>query len=158
MKKTALWAALIAGCDQAIKAVIRRAPQGHVFFRLDGVVEFTHSTNTGAAFSMLSGRTALITALSALLLAALVIFVHRTMRLTRGARAALTCLIGGGVGNLIDRLFFAGVTDYIRILFFRFPVFNLADIMITLSIAALVVLLFTGRMEEPVGERHGSDH
>ena len=67
-------------------------------------------------------------------------------------------MIGGGVGNLIDRIAYAGVTDYIRLLLFDFPIFNLADMAITGSIAVLLILLLTGRLEETTGEKDGSDH
>ena len=62
------------------------------------------------------------------------------------------------MGNLIDRIAYAGVTDYIRLLLFDFPIFNLADMAITGSIAVLLILLLTGRLEETTGEKDGSDH
>ena len=146
-------AAAVAAADQAVKAIIRSFPEGTVLLRLEPLVEITHCVNTGAAFSMLSGRTVLLSVVSALLLAAVAVFVCRSMRLTRAGRLAFACLLGGGIGNLIDRVLLGGVTDYIRLLLFRFPVFNLADIAITMSIAVLMLLLLRGRLEE--NEHHG---
>ena len=80
------------------------------------------------------------------------------MRLTRTAQTAICCMIGGGVGNLIDRIVYAGVTDYIRLLLFDFPVFNLADIAITGSGVVLLILILMGKLEQTTGEEHGSDH
>lgn len=139
--------ALIILCDQAAKAAVRRVPQGTVLMRLAPLLEIMHSANTGAAFSLLAGHTLFIALLSAALLAA-VAFAGSRMALTRPAKAAFACLIGGGLGNLIDRLVFGEVTDYIRLLFFRFPVFNLADIFVTLSVIGIALLLFFGRLEE----------
>ena len=146
-------AAAVAAADQAVKAIIRQFPEGAVLLRLEPFLEITHCVNTGAAFSMLSGRTALLSVVSALLLAAVSVIIWRSMCLTRAGYLAFACLLGGGIGNLIDRMLLGGVTDYIRLLLFRFPVFNLADIAITMSIAVLMLLLLRGRREE--NEHHG---
>ena len=68
---------------------------------------------------------------------------------------SLSVLLGGGIGNLIDRVIWGGVTDYIRLLFIRFPVFNFADICITVSVAVLFVLIcFDHKVDKPE-EHHG---
>ena len=158
MMKTWLWIpVLIAGADQVIKCIIRCAPLGFVFYRIDGFLEITYSANTGAAFSVLSGKTGLIASLSAILLVLLLFILLRSMKLTHMGRMAVVCLVGGGAGNLIDRLAFSYVTDYIRLLFIEFPVFNLADIVITCSVIGLLFLLAIGRLEENAGEEHGSN-
>ena len=148
----------VIAADQAIKAVIRRQTPGQMIFEIPGVVAITPSFNTGAAFSLLTGQPMLLAVISAVLLLAFCLYVARRIRLTRAAETALCCLVGGGVGNLIDRIAFAGVTDYIRLLLFDFPIFNLADMAITGSIAVLLILLLTGRLEETTGEKDGSDH
>lgn len=158
MKKTIWLSALIALADQGIKMLVRTSERGETLLRLPGLLEITHDVNTGAAFSMLSGYTPLLAALSAALLLGIMLFIHRAMHLTAPARIALACLLGGGIGNLIDRILYGAVTDYIRILPFRFPIFNLADIAITVSVGALVVLLLMDKLEENTGEEHGSNH
>ena len=158
MKKLICIGVPVIAADQAIKAVIRCQTPGQTIFEIPGVVAITPSFNTGAAFSLFSGNAVFLAAISAVLLLSLVFYVGRHMRLTHAAQAALCCLVGGGVGNLIDRVVYAGVTDYIRLLLFDFPVFNLADIAITGSIAVLFILLLAGRLEETTGEKDGSDH
>ena len=148
----------VIAADQAIKAVIRRQTPGQMIFESPGVVAITPSFNTGAAFSLLTGQPMLLAVISAVLLLAFCLYVARRIRLTRAAETALCCLVSGGVGNLIDRIAFAGVTDYIRLLLFDFPVFNLADMAITGSIAVLIILLLTGKLENTAGEEDGSDH
>lgn len=143
----------IAAADQLIKAAVRRLPQGTVFFRIPGFLELTHYTNTGAAFSLFAGNPLAIALLTALLLAVL-LFVLHSLSLTRQTKRSLLCLVGGGAGNLIDRVLFGGVTDYIHFLPVRFPVFNLADICITLSIGYLLILMLCGRLERQTEERH----
>ena len=155
MKRTIALAALIAASDQAVKALIRLQPQGAVLVRVPPFAEITHRFNTGAAFSLMSDSPILVTLLSLALLIALCAAVDRCFRPTRPARDALAFVIGGGAGNLIDRVLLGGVTDYIRLLFIRFPVFNLADICITCGVAALALLTLTGRLEEGAGSHTG---
>jgi len=153
MRRMLLIPVLVAGADQYIKCQIRRLPAGVPFCSISGLFEIVPSVNTGAAFSVLSGNNFLIILLSALLLY-LCIYIGRTMHLTKPAMFACVVLLGGGIGNLIDRVLFGGVTDYIRLLFVQFPVFNLADIAITCSVFSLLLLLMTNRLEESVGETH----
>ena len=149
MKRTLALCALLAAADQAVKALIRTHPVGSVIFSAPPFFEITHRTNTGAAFSLLAGSPLAVTALSLVLLLALCAAAFRFLRPTRPARAAIACVLGGGVGNLADRLLFGEVTDYIRVLPLRFPVFNLADMCITGGVAVLILLTLTGRLEKP---------
>ncbi|MGN0990237.1 MAG: signal peptidase II [Candidatus Ventricola sp.] len=148
----------VAAADQLIKAYIRCKPQRKTLFEIPGIAAITPSFNTGAAFSLLSGQTVFLAVLSAVLLLVLCVYLNRALHLSRAAQTSLCFLIGGGVGNLIDRIVYGGVTDYIRLLPIDFPIFNLADIAVTGSVAALLMLLFTGRLEKTTGEEHGSNH
>lgn len=152
MKGTITLAALLAAADQALKALIRTHPQGAVLFSVPSILEITHRANTGAAFSLLAGNPLLVTLLSAALLAGLCAVMLRVLHPTRTARIALAFVIGGGAGNLIDRLAFGEVTDYVRLLFIRFPVFNLADMCITGGAVLLMLLALTGRFEGQASE------
>ena len=142
-----LLAAVLASLDQLVKLFVRATPQGSLLLDLSPVLRLTHNTNTGAAFSLMTGRTALLALASIALLGALWLFLRR-MRLATSGKLALAMLFGGGIGNLIDRVLFGKVTDYISLSFIEFPVFNLADIFITVSVFALMLLLLTGRLEE----------
>lgn len=146
----------VAAADQLFKMLIRSFPVGTVVLRLHPVAEITHCVNRGAAFSMFSDHPVLLAVCSFLLICLMLYIAFCLMSLTKAGRLSVAVLLGGGVGNLIDRLAFGGVTDYIRVLFVRFPVFNLADIAITLSVAALILLLLTGKLEN-TGEKYGSD-
>ncbi len=141
-------AALLAACDQGIKVLIRRLPLYATAFRIDGIVEITHVSNTGAAFSLLSGHTALLALLSVALVAAILWYVEKRMKPARAARFAVAMLLGGALGNLIDRVRLGAVTDYIRALFINFPVFNFADILITVAAGLLMLLTLTDKLEE----------
>ena len=145
--------------DQALKSTVRTYPTGAVIWRIPGLLEITHCTNPGAAFSMFSGQRLLILLCSIGLMLAVTVYLLRSMHLTAGARAALALLIGGGLGNLVDRIALNGVTDYINLRFIAFPVFNFADICITVSVAVLAIYLLTGRLDpHPENKTYESDH
>ena len=149
--------ALVVVLDQIINMKVGSLPLGKVFYEIPGLVSFEHCVNTGAAFSMFSEQTWLLAVASVVLIAVMLFYVHRYLHLTPLPWAVMECLVGGGMGNLLDRLLFSGVTDYIRLKLIDFPVFNLADVAITASIVVILVLLFTDTLEERVEEKHGSD-
>lgn len=158
MKKYGLIAIAVAVLDQMIKAYVRSFPLGESILEIPGILSFTHCVNTGAAFSMMAGYTAVIAVFSIGLLAGIGMYAVRNLHLTMPAWMAVACLAGGGIGNLLDRLLYSGVTDYIRLQFIDFPVFNLADIAITGSVSVLLILLASDTLEIPTEDEHGSDH
>jgi len=143
--------------DQGIKTLIRQYEPGFVFWRIDGLLEIRYSINTGAAFSIMSGNTAFLAGLSIFLLIIITALFFLYFNPCKTASVAFLCLLGGSAGNLLDRILFSGVTDYIRICFIDFPVFNLADIAITSSVFIMIILILTDRFEVRVGERNGTD-
>lgn len=146
---------LIVTVDQWLKGVVENCAEGDVLFRFPPLFEIVHTQNHGAAFSMLTGERPLILIITTcmILFLAAVMLLHR--RITIVARWSIAFLLGGGIGNWLDRMTFGGVTDYIRTLFIRFPVFNLADVCITLSSAVLFVLVVLGQLELTSEEAHG---
>jgi signal peptidase II len=149
---TAAVCAVVVGVDQATKAVVRArmAPPGTSIPVLDDVLRLTYVRNLGASFGMLPGYRPLFITISLCVLVAIAAFVvrHRPQRLW--VVAALGLVAGGALGNLVDRLAFGWVTDFIRIPF-DFPVFNVADSSITVGVAMLVWwLLFGPAPPEPV--------
>ena len=115
---------------------------------LHGLLAIHQTSNTGAAFGLLSGQGGLSLILSALLLALAGYFAQeQPLGCLQQTGAGL--LLGGALGNLLDRLVHGAVSDYLKLLFVRFPIFNLADVFITLGAGLLVVsLLFFERRGE----------
>jgi signal peptidase II len=101
-------------------------------------VQLVHVRNSGVAFGFLSGGGAIVLALVFAALAALVIYF--VLRPTRpGLWLATGLLIGGALGNLIDRLANGSVTDFIKLPLW--PAFNVADMAITFGVLALLYVL-----------------
>jgi len=99
---------------------------------IPGVVGLRYAENTGMAFSLLSGRPWLLGLLSGALI--LVGFlVLRRYRLGTLPIIAAMLMLGGAVGNMIDRLFTGYVVDMIEVLFIDFAIFNVADAALTVG-------------------------
>ena len=105
---------------------------------LPGLLNAHYARNTGAAFSAMSGRTGLLTLLTALLLAGVCAWLL-LKRPTGLLRTGLWLVLAGGLSNLYDRAVYGYVVDFIEFAFVRFAIFNVADVCICLG-AALAVL------------------
>ncbi len=119
--------ALIAA-DQALKYwTVSHLAVGQSAPLLPGIMRLTRLHNYGAAWSSLSGRTALLIAVTAaLLVGVFVLLVRRIVRHPLGVAGCLL-ILGGGIGNIIDRIAHGYVVDMFDLELFTYPIFNLAD-------------------------------
>ena len=103
-----------------------------------GLLDFTYTHNTGAAFSILTDRQTFLIAVTAIVMAAMVIYVIRKGKsLFLPEKLALALIVGGGCGNLICRITRGYVIDFINI--HILPIFNAADICVCCGCALLVL-------------------
>ena len=143
--------------DQLIKlwATVELLPVGSKPF-IPHVLEFYYLLNDGLSFSMLSGKRTLLVIVTGVMLAVLagMLLLRKMPRLER---AAWILVVGGGVGNLIDRIRTGVVVDYLNCLFINFPVFNFADVCICVGVGLLVLsLLLDMRREQKAKQQKGS--
>ncbi|MCC6095023.1 MAG: signal peptidase II [Eubacterium sp.] len=111
---------------------------------IPGVLELQYLENNGAAFSMLQNQQWFFYILTAVFLIAAIALMRRVPRDTSRFNPLLWCvtvLCAGAVGNLIDRIFHKYVVDFIYFSIIHFPVFNVADIFVTLSVIVLIILV-----------------
>ncbi len=148
-------AVLVVVLDQLSKAlVVAHLADGAPVRLLGGLVTLTYTSNSGAAFSMGTGFTLVF---SAVAVAVVVVILRTSRRLySAGWAVALGALLGGAVGNLIDRLTRdpgigrGRVVDWIQLP--HFAVFNLADAAITCAAVGMILLTLRGRDID--GTRH----
>ncbi len=158
-RRFAVWALLgiaVLAIDQATKAVARDVFLAQGVGSVDvlpGVVCFRFVANRGAAFGIGQGFGLVSVLLAAAVVAATAVYFARARTVTRCELAGLGLVLGGAVGNALDRLANGYVTDFIATQFIDFPVFNVADI----AIVAGVALAFVGfAFLSPAGEGEGS--
>ncbi len=151
---TVLTLALIV--DQVTKAAVRAwmGPVGTSISLVGNLLRFTYVRNPGAAFGMLPEHRGVFIVVSILVVLGIALYVFK-MRPTRSVVVvALGLVAGGALGNLVDRLAFGKVTDFIEVR--HVPVFNGADSAISIGVTMLVLwLLFSP--SENVGERGTGD-
>lgn len=152
-------AAVVVAADQASKVlVVARLTENDPVPVIDGWLQLRLVRNPGAAFSLSTGTTWLFTIIACVVVA-VIIRIARRLGSTAWA-VALGLLLGGAVGNLIDRFlrepgFARGhvvdFIEYLRFPFFSFPVFNVADSCI---VTAAVLIALLGAREVPIdGQR-----
>ncbi len=139
--------AVLVVADQLIKLLVTNLlqPVGMVEV-IPGFLDFRYVRNFGAAFGMMEGKTWFFLIVTSLICIALIIGLFWYKKHNWLSYTASILIVAGGVGNLIDRIFNEGhfVTDYIHVSFFP-PVFNFADILVTLGTIGMViyVIFFT---------------
>lgn len=133
--------------DQLTKMAVRnRLAIGESIDVLGSFFQITHVENRGAAFSILIGRTGLLIAVTLIVVAVAIGFLHthkgkHWLMYTSGAM-----IISGGIGNLIDRALFGHVTDMFDFSIFP-PVFNIADIAVVVGcVLCLIYVVFEDRL------------
>lgn len=144
MKKRSLWLcplaiAAIVALDQWVKAyIVTHFAVGESAEFLPRLLRLHYVRNFGAAWSSFSGERWLLIGVTGVGMLALAWLLARIVRHPLGVWS-LTAVIGGGVGNLIDRVLNGVVVDYINVLFMRFAIFNFADICVCVGVGLLML-------------------
>lgn len=161
-----LVAAAIVALDQATKHLVTSSMQLHEMIPIvPGFVELTYVRNTGAAFSMFAGSSAafrlpFFTLVSVLAGAAIFGFVRSTPASQRVVLLACAAVLGGAVGNLIDRVLHGEVIDFVLVHWHEWywPAFNVADSFISIGVVVLLgrALLVREETDTPAGRKDPS--
>ena len=149
-------AVVIVIADQLTKwAIIEWVPL-YDKIPLNAFINLTHQKNSGAAFSFLANAGGwqrwFLAVLASAVSIVIVVWLWRIRNEEQNIlTAGLALVLGGAIGNLIDRILLGHVTDFIQVLFgsWAFPSFNVADAGISVGAALLIVdaLFFSGRQE-----------
>ena len=134
-------ACLIVLADQVVKFLISShfATGGYLDI-IPNVLRITYVSNTGGAFSILSDHTIILAIVSAIV-CLLIIFLIIKGKMSAFGKLSLGFILGGAIGNLIDRFFIGHVVDMFQPLFINFAVFNVADIFITIGAIMFVIYI-----------------
>jgi signal peptidase II len=151
--RASLLLAVVVLLDQVTKALVRHGVRvGSEDSVLPGV-SIVHTKNRGVAFSALEDKTAIVVLVIALAMIALLVYVWRHVDLP-GIWVPTGLLVGGAIGNIIDRVIAGEVTDFIKLPVW--PAFNVADMGITFGVLALLYVI-DGAPDEGKSSPGGSD-
>lgn len=133
--------AVLVIIDQIIKYLISAylQPVGSVSV-IDNIFSLTYVENKGVAFGMFSDMRWIFVALTSILLVIIIFYMFKKRPKGKFFYVCAALIIGGGIGNLIDRIFYGYVIDYLSLSFFP-PVCNFADYCITAGTIMLVIYL-----------------
>ena len=108
----------------------------------DGVLELNYLENRGSAFGMLQNQKFFILCIGVLFLAVILFFLFKLPEEKKfcAVHILLSAIVAGGVGNMIDRLRFDYVVDFISFVLIHFPIFNVADCYIVVATIVLFLL------------------
>jgi len=149
----------VVALDQLVKALVVRTIGLHDYVSLvDGLLSLSHVRNHGAAFGLLSDwnlpyQSLLLSLLSLLALGAIALYFARLPDTARLPRLALALVLGGAVGNVIDRVRLGYVVDFVHVYWreYQWPDFNVADSAITIGVCLLVIDILSSPETESRG-------
>ena len=124
---------------------------------IPGVLSLSYIENRGAAFGIMQGRQWLLIVISAVMIAAAVVFYIRRIRdiQYRYLRVLIVFLVAGALGNMIDRIMLGYVRDFIYFKLIDFPVFNVADIYVTVSAVLILIWIILHGDSDPGSSSDG---
>ena len=139
--------------DQITKlvAVKELMDSGSVTF-IKGLIDFTYVENRGMAWGMFADHRWVFMVFSTVAIVVLTGFLVSGKSPSKLYSAAIALVISGGIGNMIDRVALGYVVDFIEFTFIDFPVFNIADSLVTVGAFGLIILLIIDIVRESVKE------
>lgn len=155
--------ATVVVLDQLTKWLVVRSVDLHDYVPIvDGLLSLSHVRNRGAAFGILSDwdlpyQSWLLAGLSLAALAAIAVYFWKLPPAARLPRTALALVLGGAVGNLVDRARLGYVVDFVHVYWreHQWPDFNVADSAITVGVTLLVLDIL--RSPGPAPDRSGAE-
>ncbi len=116
---------------------------------IKGLVNLVEVKNSGGGFGLFEGRTIGLVVITFIVLAGILVYQLLTPAGNKWLRVSLTFIIGGGIGNNVDRIAFGYVRDFIQFAFWeKFPAFNIADSFITVGMFMLIAVLIVMLVQE----------
>ena len=156
-KIVSIWVTAIVVVDQLTKAIVDRAMSLHHSIPIiDGFFNLTYIRNTGAAFGIFAGshevfRLPFLIGVSILAIGFILVMLKRLRDGETGLATALGFILGGAFGNLIDRIFYGEVIDFLDVYWsqYHWPAFNVADSFITVGVTITLFCLIRSRGDDP---------
>ncbi|MDE6519504.1 MAG: signal peptidase II [Ruminococcus sp.] len=106
------------------------------------IINLTYLENDGAIFGSMSGQRWFLVGFTSLVVVAAFVFMLMSLKRSKLLATSIMLFVAGGIGNLIDRIRFGYVVDMFEIKLFRFAIFNVADICVTIGFVLVFIYVF----------------
>ncbi|MBV7390205.1 MULTISPECIES: signal peptidase II [Enterococcus] len=144
-----LFSGVIIGLDQLMKFwTVENFFIGQEQSLIPNVFSLTYLQNTGGAFSLLEGQRIFFIIISIVAVIVVVYFLHKYLKESKWLTIGLSLFLAGAIGNFIDRFRLGYVVDMFQLDFVRFPIFNIADMALTIGVALIIIYLFLDEREK----------
>lgn len=131
---------LVTVIDQTIKKWTTNSLQLHESKEgIEGVFDFFYIRNEGAGWGILQGQMWFFYIVTLFIMAYVVYLIYKHRQSNLWLKITYGLLLGGALGNFIDRLFLGYVIDMFRLSFINFPIFNIADVALSVGIFLLII-------------------
>ena len=141
--------AAVIGLDQLTKwLTVVNLAEYESFPLWQDVLHFTYVKNTGMAFGMLKDHRWVFMVFSTIAIVALIVYLFRFRPESRWMQVAMAMIIGGGIGNMIDRVLLGYVVDFIDFTLINFAVFNVADSFVCVGAGIMILCLVLDLIKE----------
>ena len=141
--------AAVIGLDQLTKwLTVVNLAEYESFPLWQDVLHFTYVKNTGMAFGMLKDHRWVFMVFSTIAIVALIVYLFRFRPESRWMQVSMAMIIGGGIGNMIDRVLLGYVIDFIDVTLISFAVFNVADSFVCVGAGIMILCLVLDLIKE----------
>ena len=155
------WLVAIVALDQLTKIIVDRSMPLHQSIAIiDGLFNLTYVRNAGAAFGLFAGsaeifRRPFLILVSILASVFIIVMMKRLAEKETGLVTALSFILGGAMGNLIDRVIYGDVIDFLDVYWrnYHWPAFNIADSFITIGVGIMLYRLYKHEGEDPFARK-----
>lgn len=156
-------AIIVIGLDQFTKyLVVKKMELGESIAILEPTFKLLSHRNRGAAWGMFEGQIIFFTIVTLVVIAGILYYFQKEAKGKPLFQFSLMLLLGGAIGNFIDRLFRGEVVDFFSVLIpiiqYDFPIFNIADAALTIGVILLMIaMLFEEKSnKKKVSDKHGN--
>lgn len=155
------WLVAIVVLDQLTKIIVDRSMPLHQSTPIiDGLFNLTYVRNTGAAFGIFAGsaeifRRPFLILVSILASVFIIVMMKRLAEKETGLVIGLSFILGGAIGNLIDRVIYGEVIDFLDFYWrsYHWPAFNIADSFITIGVGIMLYRLYKHEGDDPFAKK-----
>ncbi|WP_423189240.1 signal peptidase II [Alkalibacterium sp. f15] len=151
-------ALIIIGIDQLTKYLtVANIPLHETREVIPSILSFTYHQNTGAAWSILEGQMIFFYIVTLIVVGVIIYYLHSYGKNDKLFAFSLSLILGGAIGNFIDRLIHQFVVDMVRLEFIDFPIFNVADMALTVGVGLMILYLILDEWKEYKQKKVGTN-